>query len=103
LTEQPKQRRAYWSYSSLNQISNICALQFRFQRIDRLEPEFTSQNLVYGSAIHIAASWLWRLRKDGARVQPGEIQDVFSGTLEKLAGEAVRVQFDYIGPRRVTK
>ncbi len=87
-------KRAVWSYSQLNQISNICALQYRFQRIDRLEPEFTSQNLVYGSAIHAAASWLWRLRKDGARVQPGEIRDVFAGTLEKLAGEAGRVQYD---------
>jgi CRISPR/Cas system-associated exonuclease Cas4 (RecB family) len=69
-------------------------LQYRFQRIDRLEPEFTSQNLVYGSAIHAAASWLWRLRKEGVRVLTGEIRDVFSGTLEKLVGEAGRVLFE---------
>lgn len=88
------QQRATYSFSSLRQISEICALQFYFQRIAKLPPEFTSQNLVYGSAIHAAASWLWRLRREGDRVQSGEIWDVFSGTLEKMAGEAVRVQYD---------
>jgi CRISPR/Cas system-associated exonuclease Cas4 (RecB family) len=75
-------------------LAERCSLQFQFQRIDRLEPEFTSQNLVYGSSIHAAASWMYRLRKEGQRVQAAEIRDIFADSLSKMAGEAERVQYD---------
>ncbi len=33
--------RPHWSFSSLNQILNICSLQYYFQRVERIEPAFT--------------------------------------------------------------
>ncbi len=89
-----KEKKECWSYSQLNQIANICALQYKFQRIDRLEPEFAPQNLVYGSSVHMAASWLFRLRRDGASVKSAEIQEIFSETLAKQVKESGRVLFE---------
>ncbi len=86
--------RPRWSYSALNQIANICALQYRFQRIDKLEPEHTAQALLYGSSVHQAASWLYRLRKEGARIQTAEIQEIFAESMKRNAAEAGRVQYD---------
>ncbi len=37
--------RPHWSFSSLNQVLNICSLQYYFQRVARIEPAFT-----YGQA-----------------------------------------------------
>lgn len=82
-----------WSYSSLSQILR-CALQFRFQRLDKIEPEFVAQPLVFGNALHLAASWMYRLMRDGVQVKSNEIRDIFSETLPKLVKEAERVRFD---------
>jgi len=45
--------RDYLSPSAISCFQR-CPLQFRFRYVDRLEPEFTSSALVFGSAIHAA-------------------------------------------------
>ncbi len=92
LTEEER-KRGYWSYSSLNQIANICGLQFFFQRIQKLLPEFTSDNLIFGGSVHAAASWMYRLRREGEAVKAGEIREIFAETLTKEAAEAETVKY----------
>jgi putative RecB family exonuclease len=41
------------SYSSINQYIE-CGLQYRFRKIDNLEPEHTSDALIFGSSVHKA-------------------------------------------------
>lgn len=45
-------KQPHWSFSSLNQLLNICSLQWAFQRVDRKARAFTSVNLCFGSAYH---------------------------------------------------
>jgi hypothetical protein len=47
--------RAHWSYSQINQFLRICPLQYAFQRIYGLKPEFITETLPFGSAIHRTA------------------------------------------------
>jgi len=86
--------RPRWSYSALNQIGNICALQYRFQRIDKLEPEHTAQALLYGSSVHEAASWLYRLRKERSPILTAEIQEIFAESMKRNVAQAARVQYE---------
>jgi hypothetical protein len=41
--------RPHWSYSSLNQLLNLCSLQWMFEKIERLPRAFTPVSLVLGS------------------------------------------------------
>ena len=44
--------RPHWSYSALNQLLNLCSLQFYFERIERLQKPFTPIALALGSVYH---------------------------------------------------
>jgi len=44
--------RPHWSFSALNQLLNICSLQFFFQKMEKLTPSHTPVNLVAGSVHH---------------------------------------------------
>ena len=57
--------RPHWSYSSLNQLLNICSLQYYFQRIAKLKPAFASTNLVLGSAYHRTLEQVYLAIKNG--------------------------------------
>jgi hypothetical protein len=56
-------RRPHWSFSSLNSLLNICSLQWRFQKIDKLKPAHTSVNLVAGSVYHRTLEQVFLCRK----------------------------------------
>lgn len=45
-------KRPHISASQINQLLNICSLQFYFERIRKLEKPFVSHSLVFGSCIH---------------------------------------------------
>jgi len=45
-------KRPHISASQINQLLNICSLQFYFERIAKLPKPFVSHSLVFGSAIH---------------------------------------------------
>lgn len=45
-------KRPHLSASQINQLLNICSLQFYFERIKKLEQPFISGSLAFGSAIH---------------------------------------------------
>ncbi len=56
--------RPHWSFSSLNQILNICSLQYYFQRVARIAPAFTPLPLSFGSAVHRALEYINRIRME---------------------------------------
>ena len=57
--------REHWSYSSLNQLLNICSLQWAYQRLYKLTPEFKPASLSFGSAFHRILEWVAHSRKEG--------------------------------------
>lgn len=57
--------RPHWSYSSLNQLLNICSLQYYFQRIAKIVATFASINLVLGSSYHRTLEQIYLARKNG--------------------------------------
>jgi putative RecB family exonuclease len=59
-------QRPHWSYSSLNQLLNICSLQYYFQRIAKITPAFSSPNLVLGSAYHRSLEQVYLAKKNGS-------------------------------------
>ena len=63
-----KLERPHWSYSQINQFLRICPMQFAFQRLFKLQPEFVSESLPFGSAIH-RTRWptcrLWTVSSGG--------------------------------------
>jgi len=64
------------SFSSINQYIT-CGLQFRFRKIDQLEPEYTSDALVFGSCIHNALAKFNQQRTKGVITTPSELGDWF--------------------------
>lgn len=55
------------SHLSASSINNYleCGLQYRFSRVDRLAPEFTPDNLIYGATIHKVVAEFHQARKEG--------------------------------------
>ena len=64
------------SFSSINQYIT-CGLQFRFRKIDNLEPEYTSDALVFGSSIHKVLAKFNQHRTKGVLTPASELGDWF--------------------------
>src|SRR5437867_5023637 len=64
------------SFTQLDQYLR-CPLKYRFQYVDRLEPDFVPAALAFGSGIHGAAAFFFRSVADGARPGVGDVQDQF--------------------------
>lgn len=73
-------QRPHWSYSSLNQLLNICSLQFYFQRIAKLPPEFTPVNLLLGSAYHRTMEQVYLARKNSTVFTPDHAVEFFTAS-----------------------
>jgi len=86
--------REHWSYSSINQFVNICSLQWAFQRLYNIKPEFTPVSLSYGSAIHRALEWINLKRMEKAQVQEKEVGDLFADVWQRQQAEDENIRFD---------
>ncbi len=73
---QEMKKGPHLSASSINDYIE-CGLQYRFGRIDKLPPEFTPDNLEYGSAIHKALADFSQERMVGARMPLEELHRLF--------------------------
>ncbi len=73
-------QRPHWSYSSLNQLLNICSLQFYFQRIAKLKPAFTSVNLLLGSAYHRTMEQVYLARRNSTVFTPENVLEFFTAS-----------------------
>ena len=68
-----KMNRPHWSFSSLNQILNICSLQYFYQRVERLKPAFTPLPLSFGSAMHRTLEYINRCRMEEGSLELGSV------------------------------
>jgi hypothetical protein len=64
------------SYSQINTYTT-CTLKYRFNYIDRLEPEFTSSALVFRSAMHAGIQAYLQSILEADPLRPNQILDVF--------------------------
>ncbi|VGO13396.1 hypothetical protein PDESU_01953 [Pontiella desulfatans] len=71
-------KRPHWSFSSLNSLLNICSLQWRFQKIDKLKPTHTSVNLVAGSCHHRTLDQVYLARKLGMPMTIDEALELYT-------------------------
>lgn len=54
-----------------------CGLQYRFSKIDKIPPEFISDNLVFGSSIHQALAEFNQERLTGTKMKLKDLQAAF--------------------------
>jgi len=90
-----------WSYSSLTQYLR-CPLQFFFQRVLSLPPQFTPSGLVLGSSVHEALAVYHRSLQENKPIPPGEVNDAFlkawqsRKTTEKIAFDGDHAESDLL-------
>src|ERR1700691_3606722 len=65
-----------WSYSSLTQYMR-CPLQFFFQRILSIPPQFTPSGLVLGSSVHEALAAYHRGLQENQSITTDQIKQAF--------------------------
>ena len=80
------------SCSSINDFMN-CGLHYKFSRIDRREPQFQSDALEFGSAIHEALAEYHQSRKDGKVIGKSELLDRFDHYFSTLAKDNVFILY----------
>lgn len=69
--------RPHWSFSSLNQLLNICSLQYFFEKIEKLPRPFTPVSLVFGSAYHRVMEFIAMHRMEGNLPVAKDVGDLF--------------------------
>lgn len=84
--------RPHWSYSSLNQMLNICSLQWFFQRVAKVQPSHVPVNLVLGSAYHRTLEQVYLAKKNGSVFTGDEALEFFTSSW-RLATENQPVRF----------
>ena len=75
--------RPHWSYSSLNQLLNVCSLQWMFEKLLKLPRPFTPVSLVMGSAYHRVMEFIAMHRLEGRLPMPAETRDLFHTLWER--------------------
>ena len=90
---QYRRDREHWSYSSLNQLLNICSLQWAFQRLYKLAPAFRPASMSFGSAFHRTLEWIALSRKDGAIPKARDAQELFTDLWARQLSEDGEVKF----------
>jgi ATP-dependent exoDNAse (exonuclease V) beta subunit len=84
----------HWSFSSLNQILNLCSLQYAFRKVDQVQPDFVPVNLVFGKSFHKSVSHLYRGLREKTAPDVPALQEHFTATLkEQVKAEPLPVHF----------
>ncbi len=91
-TDNPR-NRPHWSYSSLNQLLNICSLQWFFERVAKLEKPFTPLPLSFGSAFHRTLEWYNLCRKEGESPSADVTADLFSDLWSRQSQEDRHIKY----------
>ena len=79
--------RPHWSYSALNQLLNICSLQYYFEKIEKLQRPFTPVSLVFGSAYHRVMEHIAAHRMEGKLPAAKDVRDLFRTAWERQQAE----------------
>ena len=85
--------RRHLSYSQINQFLRICPLQYAFQRVMTLQPEFVTESLPFGSVIHRTAEHLWANRMDGKDVTEDDLAGLFAELWKREVADTENLQF----------
>jgi putative RecB family exonuclease len=75
-------RTPHWSASSLNQLLNICGLQWAFRRVYEMPEAHTPMNLLFGKAFHAAATAMARA------TDSEDVHAIFADTLADAIASA---------------
>lgn len=84
--------RPHLSASSVNDYLD-CGLLYRFSRIDKLQPEFRSDAMELGSAVHMALAEFYKNKMVGKKMLLKEIQESFEGFWRELAEDNSDIQY----------
>jgi putative RecB family exonuclease len=85
-------RQPHLSASSVNDYID-CSLLYKFSRIDKIKPEFKSDNLEFGSAIHMALAEFYKQRMIGTKMLLKEIHESFEGFWRELAEDNSDIEY----------
>ncbi len=84
--------KPHLSASSINNYID-CGLKYRFSRVDRLVPEFRSDSLVFGSAMHMAIAGFHQERLTGNVLPLPELQGVFKSHWTEMANKKADIRY----------
>ena len=85
--------REHYSYSQINQFLRICPQQYAFQRIHKYKPEFVTEAMPFGSAIHRTAEYFWAKRMDGLDATEDELAELFADRWDRQVRETTNLKF----------
>ena len=90
ITELRKQ--PHLSVSSINTYID-CSLMYKFSRIDKLKPDFLSDNLVFGSCLHRILAEFNQEKMMGNILSSEDMEDMFKKDWEKSAKDNADIQY----------
>ena len=70
-----------------------CGLLFKFSRVDKLEPEFKADALVFGTGIHAVLAEFYEALKTGQKLSAKHLQELFEIHWRRLAFEREDIQY----------
>jgi len=85
-------RKPHLSASSVNDYID-CGLLYKLSRIDKIKPEFKSDAMELGSAIHLVLAEFYKEKKKGIKLQIKEIHEIFEGSWRELAEDNPEIQY----------
>ena len=95
--------RPHWSFSSLNQILNICSLQYFFEKIQKLPRPFTPVSLVFGSAYHRVMEHIAAHRMEGRLPAAKDVRDLFHTVMERERQEGPPMEASEESPEQLAE
>ena len=78
--------RPHWSYSSLNQLLNLCSLQWFFEKVERIPKPFTPVAIAFGGVYHRVMEFIALSRMEQKLPTESDTRDLFHD-LWKREGE----------------
>ncbi len=70
-----------------------CGLLYKFSRIDKIKPEFKSDAMELGSAIHLTLAEFYKQKMVGTKMLLKEIHESFEGFWRELAEDNDEIQY----------
>jgi putative RecB family exonuclease len=84
--------KPHLSASSVNDYLD-CGLLYKLSRIDKIQPEFRSDAMELGSAIHMTFAEFYKRKMIGEKMLLKEIQESFEGFWRELAEDNPNIQY----------
>jgi putative RecB family exonuclease len=86
--------RPHWSYSSLNQILNICSLQWCFEKLEKLPRPFTPIAIAFGGVYHRVMEFIALSRMEQKLPTENDTRDLFHDLWKREGDEGPPLEKD---------